>query len=63
MAEMSHAGKGHREAALIGGGDNFRIPDRAAWLDSRGGPCFRGRDQSVRKRKEGVAANHAAFQR
>ena len=57
MPEMPCAGEGHRHAPLVGGLDDFLVAHGAAGLNRRCRPRFRRRNQSVRKRKERIAAN------
>jgi hypothetical protein len=59
---MTYAGEGHCEAAFIGGGNYFIIANRTARLDHAGRASIRRRDEPVREREKGVAADSASFQ-
>ena len=53
MPKVSHAGENHRDAMLVGGGDDFVVFDRAAGLDDRFGAGIGGfvRDRRGKDRK------------
>src|SRR4051812_704099 len=61
MSEMSYARKSHRHSALIRGGDHVRIANRSSGLNRGGRARFRGRNQTIWKRKKSVATYHAAL--
>ncbi len=63
MPEMPRASEGHRQSAFIRRRDHFRVAHRAAWLDGRRRARFRCSSQTICKRKECIAANHAASER
>ncbi len=54
MAEVAHAGEQHCQARLVGRGDHFVIPDRAAGLDHRRRARFGRGKQAVGEREEGI---------
>ena len=51
---MPPPGEHHREAVLVGGGDDFRVADRSPGLHHGGGAGGRDRVQTIAKREEGV---------
>src|SRR5262249_3739359 len=57
VSEMSYRGKGHRQVLLVGGGDNLPITHRTARLNRSSSTGFGGRNETVSKRKEGVATH------
>ena len=57
VAEVAHAGEQHRQAGLVGGGDDFVVADRAAGLDHRRGAGFDRGEQAVGEGEEGVRRN------
>jgi hypothetical protein len=59
---MAHAGESHGDISLIGGGDDFGIPDGPAGLHRSGGARFGGSNQTVREREKRITANHAALE-
>jgi hypothetical protein len=61
MPEMANAGEDHRHVALVCGGDDFLVANRAARLDRAGRAGVGSRDQAVWKREESIARNRAAF--
>src|ERR1700722_4518819 len=61
VPEMAHSSENHCHLALVSGGDNLRIADRATRLDRGRCAGFRCRDQTIGKRKIRVAANGATF--
>src|SRR4029077_4984763 len=50
VAEVPHAGEDHRDAALVRGGDHFRVAHAAARLDHRGGARLRARVRRAPRR-------------
>ena len=55
VAEVALAGEDHRDAVLVGGGDDLVVADRAARLDHRRDAGRGGRVEAVAEREEGVA--------
>ena len=55
VPEMADAREDHCHAALVRRLDHFFVANRTARLNRRRGPCIRGRDQAIRKRKERFA--------
>ena len=60
VAEVAHPGEQHREAGLVGGGDDLVVADRAAGLDDRGRAGFGRREQPVGEGEEGVGRDRRA---
>src|SRR5688572_27479661 len=54
MPEVAYAGEHHRDAALVGGGDDFGIAHAAAGLDHRDGAGLGQRIEAVAERKERI---------
>src|SRR5262249_5377849 len=63
VAEMTAPGNHHCHISLIGGDDDFFVAHRTSWLDGGGGAGFGGSDESIGKRKKGVARDGASLQR
>ncbi len=61
MPEVANAGKDHREALLIGGGDHLRVAERPARLDHGGRAGFRRGEEPVGEGKERVGCDDRAF--
>src|SRR5688572_2776513 len=61
MAEMPHAGEYHRDAALVGRGDDLGVAQRAARLDHRADAELGRGVEPVAERKERVGGHDAAF--
>ena len=57
MPEMAHEGEDHRQAALVGGGDDFVVADRAAGLDDGGGARLCGCNEAVGEGEERVGGD------
>jgi hypothetical protein len=57
MPEVPHPGEHHRDAALVGGGDDLVVAHRAAGLDDAGGAFVDDHVQAVAEREEGVAGD------
>ena len=62
MAEVAHAGKHHRHAALIRRVDDFLVAHRAAGLDDAAGACVHHHVQAVAEGEEGIAGDRRALQ-
>ena len=54
MLEMSYAGKDHRQALFVCGGDHFFIPHRTAGLNNSDDSVSGRFIEAVAKREEGV---------
>ena len=63
MPEVADAGEDHGHAALVGGGDDLGITNRATRLDCSGGTGFGGGNETVGEGEEGITADDAAPQR
>src|SRR6266851_1874933 len=63
VAEVADAAEDHREAVLVGGGDNLLVAGRAARPRDCGRSCFRRERRAVEERKEGFGGEHGAFER
>ena len=63
VPEVAAAGEDHREAVLVGGGDHFRIADRAAGLDDRRRARRRERIETVAEREERVRRRDGSDER
>src|SRR3954467_9072291 len=63
VSKMAEICKDHGHAALVGGGDDLRVAHGTAGLNCSGGAGFGGSNEAVRKGKECIAANNAAFER
>ena len=63
VTEVTFTGKDHHDAALIGGGNDFVVTDRAARLDHAGCALINDHIESVAEREEGVARGGAPRQR
>src|SRR4051812_25873467 len=63
VPEVTHAGKDHGEAALVGGGDHFFVAHAAAGLDDGLGARVGEHFDTVTKREEGVGGDDRALQR
>src|SRR5437016_5630006 len=61
MAEMPRAGEHHRHAVLVRGGDDFRVPLRAAGLDHGADAVVRGHIHAVAEWEEGIGGHGGAF--
>src|ERR1700687_3151454 len=57
VAKVPHAGKHHRQTALVGRGDDFGIAHASAGLDDRDRAGVRDDIEAVTKRKERVGSN------
>src|SRR6266849_495242 len=62
VAEVADAGEDHREAVLVGGGDNLLVASRTARLRDCGRSRFGGERRAVGERKEGFGGEHGAFE-
>jgi hypothetical protein len=62
MAEVPHAGEGHRDAQSIGGSDDILILYGAAGLDDRSCAGFGYGFKAVWEGEEGVGGGYAAFE-
>src|SRR6266849_3179422 len=62
VAEVADAGEDHREAVLVGGGDNLLVAGRAARLRNSCRACFGREHRAVGERKEGFGGEHGAFE-
>src|SRR3546814_8879780 len=60
MAEVAHAGKHHRQAGFVGGGDNLLVADGAAGLDHRRRARLDRRQQAVGKGEEGRSEEYTS---
>ena len=58
MPEVATSRKHHREAMLIGRGNDFLVSDRAPRLHDRGGPRLCNRIETVTKRKERIGRDY-----
>src|SRR6202158_3971865 len=63
VAKVPHAGKHHRQTALVGRGDDFSIAHAAAGLDDRDRAGVRDDIEAVPKREERVGSNHRPGER
>ena len=63
MPEVTHAREHHRDAVLVGGGDDFLVAHAAAGLDHGTGPRVGQRLDAVAKREEGIRCDGRALQR
>lgn len=63
MFEVPHSGEDHRDAVLVGGLDDFLVPDGTAGLNHRCDAMFGGFVQAVAERKEGVRRQHGSGER
>ena len=62
MPKVTCAGENHRHVAIVGGGDDFFIPDRAAGLNrARGASIGRG-EKTVWEWEKSVARDRAALE-
>src|SRR5712692_953689 len=59
---MADAGEDHREAVLVGGGDNLLVAGRAARLRKSWRACFGRERRAVGERKVGFGGEHGAFE-
>ena len=62
VLEMPAAGKNHRHAFLVGGGNHVFVSDAPARLDGRSRTCVCGGNQAIRKRKERIGGNGGTFE-
>ena len=63
MMEQAHAGEGHGDAVLVGGGDDVVITDRAAGLGNVLHAALAGAFHVVAEGEERIAAHsHAGLQ-
>src|SRR3984893_10026155 len=62
VAAVADAGEDHREAVLVGGGDNLLIAGRAARLRDCGRSRFCRERRAVGERKERFGGEHGAFE-
>src|SRR6516162_7233855 len=62
MPKMAHRSENHGHSALVPGGDNLLVPDRAPWLNGGRSTRFGRRDQTVRNREESIAAYRTPLQ-
>ena len=60
VAEMPHAGEHHRDAVLVGRGDDLLVAHAAAGLDHRGGAGVGDHVEAVAEREEGVRGDDRA---
>ena len=63
MAEVAFGGEHHRNAVLVGGGDDLVVADAAAGLDHRPDPGRGDGVEAVPEREEGVAGTTAPGRR
>src|SRR5438874_13691640 len=63
VPEVANAGQHHRDAALVGGGDDFVVAHAAAGLDHAGGAGIADDVEPIAKREEGVARDGRSLQR
>ena len=63
VAEMTDAGEHHRDAALVGGGDDLVVAHAAAGLDHGDGAIVGDDVEAVAKRKERVRGDDRAGER
>jgi len=61
VPEMSHAGEYHGNTMLIGGLDDFLVPDAAARLDDGGYAGFGRRIDTVPEGKKGIRSQYCPF--
>ena len=59
---MAESGEDHGQFMFVGGGDHGVVLDGAAGLNGGGGAGLGGGNQTVGKRKEGIAAYDAAVE-
>src|SRR5580704_1824657 len=57
VAKVTHSGEHHRDAVLVGRGNDLRVAFRSARLYHRRDPELRERVEPVAKREEGVGGN------
>src|ERR1700680_155143 len=62
VAKVAHSGEHHRDAVLVGRGDDFRIAFRAARLNHRCDPEFGDGVEPVAKREEGIGCDARGLQ-
>ena len=60
---MPPSGEHHRQAVLVGGGDDFRVANRAAGLHHRGRAGGGDRVEAVAEREERVGRGDRLLQR
>ena len=63
MFEVPHARKNHRQAVLVGGGYNFVVADRSAWLNYGRDSVARCFVDAVAKWEERIGREHRACHR
>ena len=63
MQKVAMAGEDHGGPALICGGDDFFVADRAAGLDGGGGSGVEAGEQSIGEWEHGVTGDDAAVER
>ena len=63
MPKVARAGEDHRHVALVGGGNDFFVADRAAWLNGTGGAGIGGGDEAVGKWEKRIARDRATPER
>ena len=63
VLEMPAAGKNHRHAFLVGGGNHVFVSDASARLDGRRRTCVCGGNLAIRKRKKRIGGNGGTFER
>ena len=62
VLEIPAAGKNHRHAFLVGGGNRVFVSDAPARLDGRSRTCVCGGNQAIRKGKNASEATEGTFE-